>query len=228
MEIQNPLAESATAAGSTAAGASSALAGAAATLGKDEFLRLLTVQLAHQDPLDPISNEAFVAQLAQFSALEEMQNMNQGLAASQLLETSINNSLAASLIGRDVRAASDTLRIEGDGPAEFYVGLTQPARVTVAIDDSSGRTVRTLDMGALPAGDNRIVWDGKGDDGETLGAGNFRIRITAVDAAGNPVVADSATTGNVSGLRFFDGRTFLIIDGREVPLEDVVEISAGD
>ncbi len=220
MEIQNPV-------GAAGGASASGLASAPAILGKEDFLRLLTVQLSHQDPLDPISNEAFVAQLAQFSALEEMQNMNRGLEASHLLETSINNSLAASLIGRDVRATSDAVRLESGAPAEFFVGLESAARVTVRIETESGQAVRALDLGALPAGDNRIVWDGMGDDGGALPAGRYRLRVEAADAAGNPVLADTATTGEVSGLRFFGGRTFLIIDGREVALEDVVEISAG-
>jgi flagellar basal-body rod modification protein FlgD len=148
-------------------------------------------------------------------------------ARDRILEASIDDSLAASLIGRDVRATSDSVRLESGAPAEFFVSIVRPARVTATIATESGQAVRTLDLGALPAGENRIVWDGRGDDAAALAPGRYRIRLEGVDAAGVRVTAKTATTGAVSGLRFFDGRTFLIIDGREVALEDVVEISAG-
>lgn len=226
MLISNPSERLATAAGARLAGAAGATGSplSPAVLGKEDFLRLLTVQLAHQDPLDPVSNEAFVAQLAQFSALEEMQSMNQGLAASRLLEESINNSLATGLIGREVRAEGDAVRLSGDGPAEFTVDLAAPARVAVTVRDAAGAVVRTLAIGALPAGESRVLWDGRSDAGERLAAGEYRVSVEAVDGSGAPVAATTATAGEVTGLRFLSGRTYLVVNGREVPLEDVREI----
>src|SRR5262245_52238773 len=90
-------------------------------LGRDEFMRLLTAQLTHQDPLQPVTNEAFIAQLAQFSALEQMQGIRASLETSQLLDQSMNNFLASSLIGRQVRAAGDSIDLAAGSPAEFYV-----------------------------------------------------------------------------------------------------------
>ncbi len=55
------------------------------SLGKDAFLQLLVTQLQYQDPLNPQSNTEFVAELAQFSSLEEMQNMTGALSNSQAL-----------------------------------------------------------------------------------------------------------------------------------------------
>ncbi len=224
MEIQNGIGASEAATATVMPGASSA-----ASLGKEEFLKLLTVQLAHQDPLNPMSNEAFVAQLAQFSSLEQMQNMAQSLEASKLLESSINNSLATGLIGRDVRTGSDGLTLEAGEPAEFYVGLADAGHATATIRDAAGDVVRSLDLGRLPAGEGRVLWDGKDDAGNALGAGDYRVTIEATDAVGRPVVAQTATTGEVTGLRFVNGQTLLIVNGREVPLSEVVEVrSAGN
>jgi flagellar basal-body rod modification protein FlgD len=218
--------------GTASAGASAMLASATGRteiLGKEDFLKLLTVQLSHQDPLNPVSNEAFVAQLAQFSSLEQMQNMAQSLEASQLLDQSINNSLAVGLIGRVVRTGSDGLSLEANAPAEFTVALADGARATVTIRDASGAVVRTLDLGRLPAGENRVLWDGKDDAGQALAAGEYRLAVEALDAEGRPVAARTTTTGEVTGLRFANGRTLLIVNGREVPLDEVAEIrSAGD
>lgn len=78
-------------------------------LGRDAFMSLLIAQLQHQDPLQPTSNDEFIAQLAQFSALEELQAVNENLVGLALLQQSnalmsqLTNSSA--LIGHNVRFA---------------------------------------------------------------------------------------------------------------------------
>ncbi|MCS7235345.1 MAG: flagellar hook assembly protein FlgD [Armatimonadota bacterium] len=80
-------------------------------LGKDDFLRLLVTQLRHQDPLQPMNDREFVAQLAQFSALEQMVNVSQAV-----LELARRQEAAAAfgLVGRRVKVqAEDGSVVEG-------------------------------------------------------------------------------------------------------------------
>src|SRR5512138_1867306 len=70
-------------------------------LGKDEFLKILTVQLANQDPTKPMDSHAFVAQLAQFSALEQQQNTNETLTQLLTLQQSAHNSELVGMVGKD-------------------------------------------------------------------------------------------------------------------------------
>jgi flagellar basal-body rod modification protein FlgD len=205
---------------------SAALARTGQSLGRDEFLRLLTAQLAHQDPLQPVTNEAFIAQLAQFSALEEMQNMRGVMEVSQLLDQSMNNFLAAGLVGREVRAAGNTVSLDGSSPAEFYAGLGQPARVTAVIFGEDGSVVRRLEMGKLPAGQNRVVWDGKNDAGQSLPPGRYTVALSAVDDEGLAAPVSVGTLGTVTALRFRDGRAYVVVDGREIPIDQVEEVRA--
>jgi flagellar basal-body rod modification protein FlgD len=195
-------------------------------LGRDEFMRLLTAQLSHQDPLSPVTNEAFIAQLAQFSALEQMQGIRASLETSQLLDQSMNNFLASGLIGRQVRATGDTIDLAAGSPAEFYVALEKPASAVVSIVSESGDVVRRLEMGQLPGGQSRVVWDGKGDGGESLPAGRYRISIAATDGSGAPVAGATGTIGEVSALRFRAGVAYVVVGGREVPIDEVIEIRA--
>lgn len=195
-------------------------------LGRDEFMRLLTVQLTHQDPLQPVTNEAFIAQLAQFSALEQMQGIRTSLETSQLLDQSMNNFMASSLVGRQVRTSGDTIDLAAGSPAEFYVALEKPAGAVVSIMSESGDVVRRLDLGQVPGGQSRVVWDGKGDSGESLAAGRYRISIAASDGSGAPVSAATGTIGEVSALRFRGGVAYVVVGGREVPIDEVIEIRA--
>jgi len=217
-----------TAADETTAAIATQTAGPNQNLGRDEFMRLLTAQLTHQDPLQPVTNEAFIAQLAQFSALEQMQGIRGALETSQMLDQSMNNFLAASLIGRQVRSGGDTVALSSGSPAEFYVGVAREAKVTISIVSESGEVVRKLSVGKLPAGENRVLWDGKGEGGAALPSGRYRIAVEAVDETGAAVATGTGTIGEVSSLRFRDGRAFVIVDGREIPIDEVEEIRAAD
>jgi len=68
-------------------------------LGKEDFLKLLVTQMKNQDPLDPVKNEDFIAQLAQFNSLEQMINLNKNFEQLNTLQTLTQS---ASLIGKAV------------------------------------------------------------------------------------------------------------------------------
>lgn len=75
-------------------------------LGKDDFLRLLITQLKHQDPLNPVNNQEFIAQMAQFSSLEQMQNLNESFETMALVDMS---SSALNFLGREVQATDPSM-----------------------------------------------------------------------------------------------------------------------
>ena len=97
------------------------------SLGKDDFLRLLLAEMQHQDPLSPASSTEFVAQLAQFSSLEQLTTMNSSLEATlkynQSLSESINNSVIVNLIGKTVTAQSNEFAFDGVSPVQLTFEL---------------------------------------------------------------------------------------------------------
>nr|MBL0716726.1 hypothetical protein [Desulfobacterales bacterium] len=96
-------------------------------MGKDAFLELLVTQMQYQDPLNPMDSTAFTAQLAQFSSLEQLNNVNENLEYSQLYQSSINNSQAVSFIGKDIRAIGDTISVNNGIPGSLSFKLTEQA-----------------------------------------------------------------------------------------------------
>jgi flagellar basal-body rod modification protein FlgD len=202
------------------------------TLGKDDFLKLLTEQLQYQDPMNPLSGADFASQLAQFSSVEQLTNINtnltNSLALNQSLSQAIGNSMSASLIGKDVRVTNSTIDYSGSGAVKF--GYTLPSAadsVSVEVQNSSGNTVRTINTSGTSSGDNALSWDGKDDNGNLVSAGNYSVKVVAKDAAGNPIVASPYTFGTISAVRFKNDGAFFVVDGTEVSVANVIEVLGG-
>jgi flagellar basal-body rod modification protein FlgD len=199
------------------------------TLGKEEFLKLLITQLRYQDPLNPMEGTEFAAQLAQFSSVERLQNIEEGLSesldANRLLSQSITNSLAATMIGKDVRVAAGTFTYGGTDAVKLGFTLTaSAASSTVQVLDSAGTVVRTLANPGRDEGDNTFSWDGKDSLGNPVAAGTYTFKVSAVDADGKDLTAKSYLFGMIEGVRFRSDGTYFVIDGVEVPISEVQEV----
>lgn len=210
--------------GSGAAGAAAA-AQDKSKLGKDDFLKLLLAQVSNQDPLSPMDNQAFVAQLAQFSNVELLQSANGSLSNILLAQAAANQTAAASLVGKNVTYRSDKVELTAGAPAPVRCDLAAPAAsVTAVIKDASGRTVRTLRFGAGEVGTFSATWDGRDDKGVQVPSGSYSVSFTAADASGQSVGAITEGAGHVSGISFANGTAELVVGGVRVQLADVIQI----
>jgi flagellar basal-body rod modification protein FlgD len=201
-------------------------------LGKDDFLQLLVAKLSNQDPLNPVEDEDFASQLAQYSSLEQLSNMNESLSQSiqwsYLLSQTISNTMATSLIGKTVRADSSSVVLETNGSADLAVDLDRAAtELTITIADASGETVRTITVKGLDAGDQVITWDGADDGGAQCAAGVYTVTMSAVDGNGNTFTPTSVVEGTVSKVTYQDGVALLSINGQNIPLSSVIEVKEG-
>lgn len=201
-------------------------------LGKNDFLKLLVAKLSYQDPLNPADDEDFIAQLAQFSSLEQMENMNKSLTTSlewdYLLSQTINNTNATSLIGRTVRADSSQIYLETGGSSNVAVGLDQAAaELTLTIRDGNGDVVRTITQQGLDSGDHEILWDGTDDSGVLVPAGFYSVGLAAIDGNGNAFAPGSYVEGVVEGVSYKDGMALLTINGQDIALGYVSEVKSG-
>lgn len=198
-------------------------------LGEDAFLRLLTTQMQYQDPLDPLSNEEFVAQLAQFSALEELQGITAGLEALYLVDVSMNNVAMVGLLGHHVTAVGDTFHYAGSGGAELHFDAsasTESAEVTIT--DSDGDVVYSGDIGGLEEGEGSWTWDGTTADGTTAPEGDYTFTITGADSDGDPVAVTGLIQGTVDEMDYSSGSPVPTVDGIAVQIGDILRVDGED
>ena len=151
------------------------------TLGQDSFLKLLTEQLKNQDPFDPVKNENMVAQMAQFSSVAGISEMNKTLKAVATQLNTANAAQAISYVGKTVLIEGDTAYPNTDGSLNAVLPLEEGAEdVQVRISDSAGNLLRTINYGTRPPGEVAIDWDGKTDDGGVAPAGPYRIESSVL------------------------------------------------
>jgi flagellar basal-body rod modification protein FlgD len=195
---------------STAASTGTVTAAATKDLGKNEFLKLLLAQLANQDPTKPVDNQAFVAQLATFSQLEQLQ----ALGVKQV----------AGLVGKQVEYRTDTLRLDGK-PVVAQLNLESNADSLVAVvTDPAGRVVRTLALGARNGGASTFTWDGLDDSGSALPPGDYNVSINANRADGSSVPSTLRAKGSVDAVSFEGDSPVLLVGTVRVKLADVSQV----
>jgi flagellar basal-body rod modification protein FlgD len=195
-------------------------------LGKDHFLNLLVAQLKHQDPLNPMDSTGFTAQLAQFSSLEQLQNVNSTLENMASAQTDQANNQAVYYIGKSVTARGNTVQLGSDLTGQINFELKGDAQaVFVNIYDSFGRYVRNIETGPKSAGYGQIDWDGRDSNGNMVPQGSYTYEMLAVNADNDPVAAESFATGRITGVNFKNGTAYLMADSLEIPLDTVIRVS---
>ncbi|MEJ2037571.1 MAG: flagellar hook capping FlgD N-terminal domain-containing protein [Desulfosarcinaceae bacterium] len=195
-------------------------------MGKDDFLHLLVAQLQAQDQLNPMDSTGFTAQLAQFSSLEQLQNVNnnlEGLGTSQSIQT---NSQAVGFIGREVTALGDRVQVTDGQSADLPVSLDQDAAaVHVKIYDMDGNFIRDMQTGPMAAGQGSISWDAVDYLGGQAPDGQYQFEASAVDANGDKVEVMTLTSGTVTGVTFKNGQAYLLTEDQQIPMGSVVQVS---
>ncbi|MEJ2070184.1 MAG: flagellar hook assembly protein FlgD [Syntrophobacterales bacterium] len=200
------------------------------TMGKEDFLNLLVTQLRYQDPMSPEDPKDFVAQLAQFSSLEQQINVNQQLEdLSELLKTyteSQNMAQGVSLLGKTVTGSGNQITVAGGEAAEASFQLPSDAQaLVVGIFDANGEQVRLLNLGAQSSGTCTFTWDGKDRDGNQIVDGTYSYQVAAQDKDGQALQVDTHFTGTVEEVYQDSQGIWVKVDGRQVLLSSIVSVA---
>jgi flagellar basal-body rod modification protein FlgD len=207
---------------------SSAL-GTNSSLGEQDFLKLLVAQLKNQDPLAPQDNTQFVAQLAQFSSLQAAMGTNTRLDTITSQNQGAANTAVIGLIGKQATVKGSLVTSGGSGtavPVSFTLGAAT-ASTDVSIQNSSGKVVRTIAVGARSAGLIKTSWDGRDDAGNILPADTYAVSVQAKTQDGGSVSVSQETTGTVKSVAFDKGYPVLTLaNGMQVPVSDLIEVDS--
>ncbi|KLJ02728.1 flagellar hook capping FlgD N-terminal domain-containing protein [Luteimonas sp. FCS-9] len=196
-----------------AAGGSAAADKKDASLGQADFLRLMTEQLKHQDPLKPMENSAFLGQLAQFSTVQGIQDLNgsvdgfaNAMASDQLLR-------GATLVGRDVVLPSAKLALPAEGGATGLVAAPSAGTVNFEVTDANGQAVHQFSVPATAAGEVAFAWDGIDAAGNRLPAGTYGIAARHLSGSGETSVLSTYVRARVDSVSVGSDGLYLDLDG---------------
>jgi flagellar basal-body rod modification protein FlgD len=177
------------------------------------FLSLLTTQLKNQDPTAPLDSNQFTQQLVQMTGVEQQLNAN------ELLQQLVNNTsngvaTAVSLIGKTVKAVSDTANLN-NGQAQWTYNLgSGTTDLKVQVLDASGKVVHAEAPSDLTPGDHAFTWNGKDLTGTQLpNGGTYTLKVTAMDSTGAAIATTNYVQGVVTGVGQSNGSTLITING---------------
>lgn len=159
-------------------------------LGQDAFLELMLTQLQHQDPLNPMESAEFLSQVAQFGTVNGITELNDSFATLSGSLQSSQALQASTMVGNTVLVPGNYSELVTGGEISGAVELNNStSNLMLNISDSSGQSVRQVDLGTHTAGITKFTWDGLDNNGDALPAGTYKIEAAALQ--GSDVVAQS-------------------------------------
>lgn len=193
---------------------------------KDAFFKLMLAQMKNQDPTKPMESHEMAAQLAQFTSLEQLTNINSTLETMSKTNSPNSNFQALAFIGKKVSGDSSKItRVPGDTRHSFGFDLLGDAqKVTVEIKDGGGNTIRKMESGAFKKGRNTLEWNGLTDQGTPARPGEYKFVLEAKNTAGSKVWAKTAFEGRITGLNYGSDGPVLLVGNQSIKLSDVRKI----
>jgi len=192
-------------------------------LGKDDFLTMLVAQLQNQDPLNPMEGTDFSAQLAQFSSLEQLMNLNNSMES---LAASFSDDSEGDLLGymgKQVTGTVDSMQVENGTVSGGFFSLSEDSDVIIYVTDDSGQTVKTIYEGTQSYGAHIINWDGTDESGNAVADGAYKYSVLADSGTGYQELPTSVT-GEVEGIAYSNEKSYLVVQGVLVDSDSLTSV----
>jgi len=193
-------------------------------LGKDDFMKLLLVELQYQDPTAPMDTEKILTQTSQLASLESADNTNTALEALSKSLQSSNQFSTIAAIGKTADLGSDAITHDEGISSTFEIYFPNDVQTgSVEIRDNDGNLVRTLDVGTNPSGVYQFTWDGASSAGESAASGIYHVSA-AYSGSDNQQYTTRVGAYPIESVRFDNGSTLVKLGSSYVPLENVKEV----
>ena len=193
-------------------------------LGKDDFMKLLLVELQHQDPTEPMDSEKILSQTSQLATLEASENTNQALSD---LAASLGNSQqfsTISAIGKTADLGSNAIAYDEGSVSSFEVYFPDEVVAgTLEVLDTNGNIVSTMNIEPNPAGVYQFDWTGELSNGSMAESGVYYVTASYSNASGDPLTTRMGAYP-IESVRFEDGETLVKVGSQYVPLDQVKEV----
>ncbi len=198
-------------------------------LDKDDFLKLMLTQMKNQDPMNPMQSHEMAAQLAQFTSLEQLFNVNKNLEALSVKQDPLTKFEALNFLGKSIKSDTrEILHTAGDSANELRFNLGQDAaKVKIKIGDEFGQPIKELDVANLDKGLAKIVWNGTDSRDREVKAGKYTFTVEALNSAGAKIAVQTETVGVVTGVNYTTEGPVLMVGDQKVKLADVHRIEDG-
>ena len=195
-------------------------------LDKDAFLKLFLAQLKNQDPTNPMESHELAAQLAQFTSLEKLNNIDESLVTMSKQSDPTKGYDTLALIGKGISGdSSKILRNDTKSQHEVTFKLGASAdEVELSVKDATGREIKKLLAKNLKEGMNKVSWDGMIDSGNPAPEGQYNVIITAKNSFGQKINAETRFEGRVTGVQYTAEGPVLMVGKQSVKLSDVKSI----
>jgi flagellar basal-body rod modification protein FlgD len=198
-------------------------------LGKDDFLKIMITQMKHQDPTSPFKADQMAAQMAQFASVEQLSNMNQGLAKLASNQQSADRLAMTGMIGKTVTVDRERFpHIEGQSDSLSFDLPKDAKEVKVSVVSDLGEVLLTKELGPQAKGSGSFTWDGNKSNSLPAKAGNYLFKVEAVDANGAGIAMNTQRTARVVGLSFEGNEAILLVGDNKsqekVTMRSVVRI----
>jgi flagellar basal-body rod modification protein FlgD len=194
-------------------------------LGKDDFLTLLVTQLKNQDPLKPMDPTEFTAQLAQFTSLEQLYNVNENLQALKSIQGGFDRLSALSMIDKYVVSDSDTFQFEGQSVELGFTFRDKVKDATVYVKDANGQIIHNMVVAQPSTGEHFVQWDGKDQDVRQLPEGPYSIAVIGTTEEGEAIAGSTLVRSRIIGVDFSDTETTLMTTSGKVKLSEISEVN---
>jgi len=185
------------------------------------FLTLLTTQLQHQNPMDPLDTNQFTQQLVQFAGIEQQLKSNEQLKSLVEIEKGAQATQALVYVGNTV--AIDGSKAQFDKSATWNFNSEQDTTAKITITNSAGQTAYSGNFN-LKKGGSSFVWDGKGNDGVQWPPGTYTMTATGTDSKGNNVAISTEVQGIVDSVDLTSTPPLLSIGGQSYTTDKIKRV----